>query len=113
MFEFFVYPQAVAAPRGGGGAGGAVCPPPYDFEGEKGKEGKRRKGRKKKRKGRGKEEKKKKKGKKERKKTNKQKTRLWHFACKITSFFIHKSSKILPIGWVPARSLRSLALTHC
>ena len=63
-----------------GGQGGQL--PPLWFWREK-----RRRGEKKKREG-GKKggEKKKKKGKKERKKTNKQKTRLWHFACKITPF---------------------------
>ena len=63
--------------------GGGSCPP-YDFEGKKGEEGKRRKGRGEKEKGG--EKKKREERKKE--KTNKQtkKKRLWHFACKITPF---------------------------
>ena len=101
------------ATGGGGGRGAIAPPPPYDFEGEKGEEGKRRKGRRKKeRKRRGKE----KKRKKGRKKTNKQKNKKPGYGIlrgKITPFSYTNFSKILPIGWVPARSLRSLALTHC
>ena len=97
---------------GGGGREGQLPPPPYDFEGGKGEERKRRKGRRKKR--RGKEKKKKKKGKKERKKENKQtKNPVMAFCVQDNVVFIHEFSKILPIGWIPARSLRSLALTHC
>ena len=86
--------------------GGGNCPP-YDFEGGKGEEGKRRKGRGKKKKG---GEKKKKEKREERKKENKQTNKKPGYGI---LRFIHKFSKILPIGWVPARSLRSLALTHC
>ena len=92
-----------------GGRGGNC--PPYDFEGKKGEEGKRRKGRKKKRKKRrGKE-----KNREERKKENQKKKKkpVIAFCVQDNDVFIHKFSKIFPIGWVPARSLRSLALTHC
>ena len=34
------------------------------------------------------------------------------FCVQDNAIFIHEFSKILPIGWVPAHSLRSLALTH-
>ena len=81
----------LAAPRGGGGGGrqGGNCPPYHDFEGKKRRRGEKKKREKKERKKKaGKKKKKGKKGKKERqdKQTNKQKTRLWHFACKITPF---------------------------
>ena len=96
----------MAAPRGG-------QLPPYDFEGEKRKRREKKKREKKKRE-KGGEKKKKKEKREERKKENKQtKIPVMAFCVQDNVVFIHESSKILPIGWVPARSLRSLALTHC
>ena len=72
---------------------------------------KRRRGEKKKREKKKKE--KREERKKERKQENKQtKNPVMAFCVQDNAVFIHEFSKILPIGWVPARSLRSLALTH-
>ena len=51
--------------------GGGQLPPPYDFEGKKGEEGKRKKGRRKKKKEKGREKKKKEKREERKKETNK------------------------------------------